>query len=101
MGKSGSKFLPRALRLITDEGDVETRGDNKIAHGCLFIPPPTSPFRITSVTSWCTTRESLILPPFKPTLTDIEPPAKTHLHPVDACDLPTVSGWTVTPKEKD
>ena len=36
MRKSGSKFLTRALRLITEEGDVETHGDNKIAHGCLF-----------------------------------------------------------------
>ena len=36
-----------------------------------------------SVTSWCTTRESSILPPFKPTLTDTKPPTKTRLHPSD------------------
>ena len=41
MGKSSGKFLPRALRLITDEGDVETHGDNNhLTHGVAFLYLP-------------------------------------------------------------
>ena len=39
-------------------------------------PTSSSPSQTTSVTSWCTTRESLILPLSKPTPTDIKPDAK-------------------------
>ena len=41
MRKSGGKFLTRALRLIADEGDVETRGDNNITQrvAFLYLPP--------------------------------------------------------------
>ena len=41
MGKSSGKFLPLALRLITDEGDVETHGDNNhLTHGVAFLYLP-------------------------------------------------------------
>ena len=39
-------------------------------------PTSSSPSQTTSVTSWCTTRESLILPLSKPIPTDIKPDAK-------------------------
>ena len=39
-------------------------------------PTSSSPSQTTSVTSWCTTRESLTLPLSKPIPTDIKPDAK-------------------------
>ena len=42
MGKSSGKFLTRALRLITDKGDVKTHGDNNhLTQGLpfLYLPP--------------------------------------------------------------
>ena len=51
----------------------------------------SSPSQTTSVTSWCTTRESLILPLSKPIPTDIKPDAET---------LPsTVGQYTARPVE--
>ena len=53
---------------------------SKLTRSCVTSKPTTStPFPTTSVTKWCTTRESSIPVPSKPTPTDTRKPSKTQV----------------------
>ena len=81
-----SKKLTMAL-VTTSRGFQRNRVRRKSSKATRSYGMPNSTtsslFLIPSVTNWCTTRELSIPRPFKPTLTDTEPPAKTCLHPSD------------------